>query len=323
MFRSNLNILILLLFTLKGFCQKDPSDKKLLDSLIKNDEFLRMLNSMDKPSSYLILNLGIGNKLSSVNNNSVNSLQGNSKLIFTPSIAYVHKSGLGVSFGAYLLDNNGSTNFYQYALTPSYDYLASNHIGAGISYTRFFSKEEFDDSQSPIKNDIYGYIHLKRPWLQPGIALGYSDGEYKEINIVTVNIPGRGRRTFPDTAITKLQTFTVVGTVEHAFYLSDVLKEKGNLAFTPTLMINAGESKFEVTHRNEYSAVIQRRRRNVLRNQTETASFGLQSLGLNFQLNYAVGKFNFQPQFYLDYYLPETTEERLTELYNFNIGFTF
>jgi hypothetical protein len=165
-------------------------------------------------------------------------------------------------------------------------------------------------------------MHLKRPWLQPGIALGFADGEYKEINIETVNIPGRGRRTFPDTAITKLQTFTVVGTVEHTFYLSG-LKEKGNLIFTPTVMVNAGESKFEVTHRNVYSAAIQRRRRNILRNQTEITSFTLQSLGLNFQFNYAIGKFNFQPQLYLDYYLPETEEKRLNELYNFNIGFTF
>ncbi|MBC7904604.1 MAG: hypothetical protein H7Y27_14365, partial [Gemmatimonadaceae bacterium] len=105
----------------------------VIDSLMEGfDEYL---DSLSKPKSFATISVGIGNRTFSVNNNSLNTQATASRLSFTPSIGYYHKSGLGISGTAFIAGFDGNTKVYQYALTPSFDYMGER-VSAGISYTR-------------------------------------------------------------------------------------------------------------------------------------------------------------------------------------------
>ena len=49
-----------------------------------------------------------------------------------------------------------------------------------VSYTHYFEKSIYNNYTSPIQNEFYGNILFKKPWLKPGIALGYSTGKFDQ-----------------------------------------------------------------------------------------------------------------------------------------------
>ena len=304
--------ILYLTITLSAIAQKEETDKASGEEA-------------DKPSSYFKIGAGIGNQLLSVNNKALNASQINNKLIFTPNIGYYHKSGLGISFVGYLLSDSGSTNFYQSGLTPSYE-LDGEDFSFGISYTRYFVKNKYGGSNSPIQNDFYVNTLFKKGWIQPGLAIGFSNGIYKEINLVTVTLPVLGTRTFLDTASTKTTAFSLIGSIGHTFEFDNVISGEDLLSFTPALMLNAGSSKLVTTHQNRYSASgFQNPNRRRIRgnNQSDVTKFGLQSVGANLGLVYSVGSFSLEPQLYLDYYLQASDTKKFTQVYNINFAFTF
>lgn len=284
--------------------------------------------------SYVKVALGVGNQLLSLHNKALNASESVNGIIFTPSVGYYHKSGLGLSLQGYLLNDSGSTNLYQTSLTPSYEYEGSN-VAFGASYTHFFVKNKYGVVASPIQNDFYTSLVSKKGWINPGVALGYSFGTSKEISLVTVDIPQRGSITFPDTATTKTKAFSLIGSLGHSFQFSDVFTKDADLNFTTTLMANAGNARFDVTHANRYSAVIANRNPgrgrgrlgggsgNSSGNGSEISKFALQSVGANFELGYSIGQFGFYSQIYFDYYVPQTDSKRLTQVFNVNVSYSF
>ena len=280
------------------------------------------------PSSYFKIAAGIGNQLLSIHNKALNAGQNVNGIIFTPSVGYYHKSGFGISFEGYLLKDSGSTNFYQSSLTPSYQYEGTD-VSFGISYSRYFVKNKYGAVSSPIQNDFYTNVVFTKNWLKPGIALGYSSGKYKEINLVTVNFPQIGTVTFPDTATTKTTAFSLIGNLEHTFEFSNVLSPDGDLSFTPSLVANAGSAKFIVTHANRFSASVMNNPRGNGRvrgggtGESGVSKFGLQSIGANFDMIYSIGIFSLEPQVYLDYYLQQTDTKKFTQVYSINLAVTF
>src|SRR5258706_9286083 len=109
----------IMLASINCYCQQTDEDKRLLDSLLKNDVALNMFVMMNKTDSYVKLNAGVTNKLFSISNNSLNAMEQNKQIIFTSSIEYFNKTGLSISFAAFLLNNKNKYGFYQYSLTPS------------------------------------------------------------------------------------------------------------------------------------------------------------------------------------------------------------
>lgn len=314
-----------LFVSIASFSQKQRSNKEILDSLKQNDATVKMLDELDKHSSYFKVGVGLGNQLLSVNNKALDASQTNNKLIITPNIGYYHKSGFGISVAGYFLNDSGSTKFYQSALTPSYE-LDADDFGFGVSYTRYFPKDKYGGSNSPIQNDFYTNVLFKKTWLEPGVALGYSNGIYKEINVVTVNFPNIGPRTFTDTASTKTTALSLIGTIEHTFDFDNIFSSSDLLNFTPAIMLNAGSNKLITTHKNKYSAFVDQnsnRRRLRGNSQSDITSFTLQSVGLNLGITYSIGSFIFEPQLYLDYYLHTSDTKKFTQVYNINAAFTF
>ena len=326
MVRAFITITSLLLFQ-GSFAQTKTlteAEKASLDSMLKNDEFFNMMKSALKPKSYFEISATAGNSYFSVKNKRIEASQLESKLVITPVIAYNHKKGWGLSAAAFLTSFNGRSDFYQFSLTPSYTVLTSKKIAASVSYTRFFRRDGYNDAASPIQNDLYGTIYLKKPWLQPGLSLGFSGGKntaYKYIDTVLFGV----RRMFTDTAKTKIRSFSVSAFVQHSFEWFDVLKKDDGISVTPKIIVNAGSNRYTEKHYNPYSSFFKRilqRMKNVGRLQDNT-SFELQSMAFNLDVNYLVGDFGFQPQVYFDYYLPDTTDKKFTCIYSFCISYTF
>ncbi len=319
------------LFFSKSFAQINPSDKRIMDSLLENDELLKMINDYNKASSYFRVNIGIGNKLYSDQNKAIESLQNNSQFIISPSLEYHHKSGLGLSFTGFLFNENNKAQFYQYALSPFFNYTKGNFINTTLSYTHYFVKDIYSSNTSPVQNEFYGSLVFKKWWLRPGISTGYSWGTYHDIiNIdTTFRIAGQQHHLkFIDTTATKLSSFSIAATVEHSFTFYNIFSKKDGVNFTPQLSLITGINSYQVNHKSSvenYNRFIKKfiKRTRNFQSQSESSKFQAQSVGLDLDVSYLIGIFYLEPELYLDYYLPETDDERLTKIFNLNIGITF
>lgn len=319
------------LFFSKSFGQLTPSDKHIMDSLLENDEMLKMINNFGKSSSYLRINIGIGNKLYSDRNKAIESLQNSNKLIISPSIGYYHKNGLGISFTGFLYNENKKTNFYQYTLSPSYSYTKGKTANASLSYTHYFIKDIYSSNTSPVQNEFYGSLVFKKPWLRPGISAGYSWGSFHEIIKVDTIIRIVNQQLhikFIDTITTELSSFSLAATLEHSFSFYNIFSKKDGINFTPQLSLITGINTYRVNHKsstelyNSYTKRLAKRTRH-FQSQSDSDKFQAQSIGIDLDLGYFIGIFYVEPELYLDYYLPKTDDKRLTSIFNFNIGITF
>ena len=305
------------LFFSKSFGQTSPSDKQIMDSLLKNDEMLKMIIKYYKPSSHFRINIGVGNQLYGNQNKAIETLQNSNQLVFNPSLAYYHKSGLGISFSGYLLSENHKTDFYQYSVSPFYNYAKGNVVEALLSYTHYFEKDIYSTNTSPVQNEIYGSFIFKKPWLKPGISAAYSSGTYHEIIKIDTIIRIVNQQLhikYIDTTTAKLSSFSLIGTLEHSFEFYKLFLKKDILKFYPPVFFITGINSYEVSHKStttNYNSFTKRRSKRIRHFQSESGKnkYQSQSLGLDLDLNYSVGIFYFEPELYLDYYLPKTNDK--------------
>ena len=300
---------------------KGTTGTAITDTAVIND-LMGLLDSTDAPNSYFSANIGLGNKLFSTRNNSINSRQATtSTIIFSPSLGYFHKSGLSLTAGANLL-NDGKKGFgvNQYSLTPAFDLLNNKNIGFGISYSHYFVEDKFSIYSSPIQNDLYTYFNYKKWWLEPGIALGFSSGKFTEVTKYTTLLGN----VLVDTGTFKLKSFSLLPSVSHSFEWYGIFGKNDGIVFIPSLQGNfSSDSTQTISHtikRNLIRSFNLKRRVPKLQGKNK---FEAQSLGLNLDLSYTTGNFSIQPQLYLDYYLPATDQKRFTSVFTLNIGYSF
>src|SRR5829696_5103072 len=92
------------MFLLHCQAQTKPAVLSQKDSMDILKELMGLLDSAYKPTSYVFVNLGIGNRLFSIRNNALNAKQSvTSTVIYTPSLGYYHKTGFSIIGGASLL----------------------------------------------------------------------------------------------------------------------------------------------------------------------------------------------------------------------------
>jgi len=320
--------IFLLLLLYSGHAQKTTfteAEKASLDSMFRDDEFVNMLKTALAPRSYFLLGAGIGNSYFSTKNKELNASQLESKPVFTPSISYLHKSGLGITVTAFLAEFNGQSNFYQYSLSPSYSLAKNKKVSATVNLTHIFTRKGYEGFASPIQNEFYGNIYLKKPWLQPGISLGLSGGKYTDYIKIDTVLNGI-RRIFTDTARTHIGVISMNAFVQHDFEYFKLLSKKDGISIRPQLILNAGSQRFTVVHKNPFITKLKARNSVRFKNlgiNSDKSSFSIQSLAFNLDVNYIIGKFGFEPQLYLDYYLPETTDKKLTAVYSVVISYAF
>jgi hypothetical protein len=311
-------ILMLLFISLKGFSQ------------ITAEEILKELDSTETPKSHFKVAVGIGNTLFSVDNKTVNAQQTNNVAVITPSIGYFHKSGFSIAFTPYLVFNNGTSSAAQYAINPAYEYSKDSGISVGVSYTRFLIPDIYSAAGTPIQNDFYGSMLFKKHWLRPGFALGYGNGKYKDIIPVDTVIRVNNQNThfkFIDTATTKLNNDSVIGTIEHSFEKKTVFKKGDELTFTPQLLANLGGSTSNISSSasGTFSGYLGHRTRKFSKKNkaSDNSTFQLESIGMNFDLGYEVGNFTVESNLYLDYFIPQTDYKRLNQVFTINFIYSF
>lgn len=294
-------------------------DKAALDSMIKNDEFLKMLN--DNPKNSFELTMGIGNGSFSEHNLAANATGVSNQVILTPSIAFRTKVGFSISVTGFLTkDSSGGMELYQTGISPAYDYLGEK-VNAGISYTRFLCDVNKYNNKCLYQNDFYGYVRAAKGIIQPGIALGYANGKFKEVNIVVFQPPIGPARLVKDSTDNKASYFSVSASAGHDFSFYDVFGKNDEFDFTPSVIVNAGSDKNTATHLNRaYDRIPALRKRKKV---SDNNKMQLQSVGASFDFTYSIGKFFFQPNVYFDYYLPSTTTKRFSSIYSVVAGISF
>jgi hypothetical protein len=322
-------LLLIAGFPAAAVAQTEAELKSSLDSMLQNDALAQMLdslNTIDAKSSFDV-SIGFGNRLFSLSNNSLTADQADvRKLIVTPSVSYYHKSGFGVSLTTFLGSDSGTARVFQTGITPSYDY-AGKKLSAGIAYTRYFDNKSLSVSPSPFQNDLYAYVSAEKGLLQPGLAIGYASGKYKEytdsIRMRPVPLPPI---RILDTTTYTLKDFSLMGSVKHDFEFFQVLGKNDGLLISPQVMLIAGSQKFTsvstttaITRQPQGGALRVRRKSSA----TDKTGFSLQSAAFSLDIDYSTGKFYIRPQLYLDYYLPQTDGNRLTSTFSCVLGVSF
>jgi hypothetical protein len=327
-----LMLLCFLFFSYVAIGQKDSlskEDKRLLDSMFKNDAFIKL---MKKDKNYLDVSIGIGNGEFSASNNAANATDINKQLIYTPAVTYRLKNGLSFGVSPFITgDSTGKPEIYQTAITAGYDYYGKT-IYAGGSYTRYLSNQNKYNSKSLYQNDLSAYIKLAKGIFQPGISVGYVSGKYKQIDYVSFkrivhlpNPPPNGRDTVitingKDSTDNKTSYFTVSASVGHDFAFYHVFSKKDELDFIPTLILNMGSDKLTQTHTNK---IYDRPAFSNRKKSDYSNKFQLQSVAASLDFTFMINKFFLQPIVYFDYYLPETTENRFSTVFSVTAGVSF
>lgn len=169
--------------------EKDPilSDTSFYDYDEIFSELDALLDSLYTPRSFMVVSLSAGNGFfqyaSSASNAKVSARQ---QLLLSPALGYFHKSGFGLNAGTTLVHDSGSLKPFQFSLSGSYDYLRSQKFITGVSYTRFFTKEDLRFYTSPLQNEVYGYFTYRSHWLKPSVAASYGWGARSDISEETV-----------------------------------------------------------------------------------------------------------------------------------------
>jgi hypothetical protein len=298
-------------------------DKALLDSMMENDEFLKLME--EKPKNTVDISLGMGNGAFSQHNNAANATGVVKQIIFMPSVMYRTKEGFVLGVTGFLTQGaTGKTALYQTGVTAGYDYYDKKML-TGISYTRYLSDKNKYNSKALYQNDIYGYIKKAKGLLRPGLSLGFANGNYKEVDYTSFILkrPFRGDTliTGKDSTDNKVNYFSVSANVAHDFRWYKLFSKNDELDFVPSLIVNFGSDKFIQTHTNKIYDRI--RKLNTIKKAEITNKFQLQSIAASFDFTYGVGKFFLQPNLYLDYYLPETSSNRLSAVFSVIAGLTF
>lgn len=313
-------LLCFLLIASSAVAQTDSlskEDKRLLDSMFKNDEFINMMMKKDK--NYLDVSIGIGNGAFSEHNNAANATGIDKQLIYTPAVTYRLKNGLSFGVSPFITgDSSGRPEIYQTGVSAGYDYWGKT-IRAGGSYTRYLSNQNKYNSKSLYQNDLNAYARLAKGIFQPGVNVGYVTGNYKEFIFDSVTI---GQFTFRgnDSTNNKVSYFSVSATVGHEFIFYNKFTKNDELDFVPTLMLNMGSDQLTQIHTNKR---FNRRLLSKRKKREYSNKFQVQSVAASFNFTYMVKRFFIEPVIYFDYYLPETTENRFSSIFSVNAGFSF
>jgi hypothetical protein len=329
---SKITALVFFMLMLSGdlFAQ-EPSKKNdtALDSLFELNLLMSLLDSIEKPKSFFDLSLGIGNKLFSQKNNSVNASQAQvNQLYYTPSVGYYHKTGLGISITPYLTSYNGVFKVYQTAINSSYNYSGKS-MSAILSYTYYFADNKTYNANSTFQNDLYASIRYKKWFIEPSIAIGYTTGKFNEVNPIYYD---NATKVYNDSTKNSIKDFSISVGVEHSFEIEKLFSKNDELSITPQLILTAGSEKYASTRVNKIinpvllqflQRIAARKGRVLSRTKTDNTAFAIQSLALSLSADYSIRKFSISPNIYSDYYLPSTSEKRLNTVFSISFGYYF
>ena len=305
-----------------------------IDTSINYDDLFRdfdaFMDSILSPNSYFLASLSLGKSYYNFETKSSSLIESSKKLIYSPTMGYYHKSGFGVTTTGYIVNDKKNMNFYQFSVAPSFDYLHNKSLAAGISFTKFITKDSLPFYTTPLQNELYAYFTYRKTWIRPMLALSYGWGsrsDYIKRESVIQDLRLR-RRGFTYINIKEsVRDFSLMASVRHDFYWLDVFNKKDHIRVSPQLAFTSGTQKFGFNQSSSTYATVIRTNSNVLYSSEDVylddqLKFQPLSLSLFLRGEYSIGRFFIQPQFVLDYYFPSVSQN-LTGLFSINAGLMF
>ena len=285
---------------------------------------MNLLQTNSKPISYVSIDVSIGNRLFSMQNNRLNTKQASTQvMVYNPGVTYCHKSGANIAAGASLLNDTAtSIRTTQYSLSAGYDLPENDKFNFSFTYTHYFITDQYSAFASPILNDFYTSAEYKKSWLQPAIAFGYSTGNYKQV-VRKDSTAGVFRRLLYDSSTSNIKYFSMIAAVSHTFKWNALFNKEDQLFFKLTLLINMGTSTTSITHKTNAPYLFRLLNRKGKLPKVQTSPFQAESVGLNLDCSYAISRFSLKPQWYLDYYLPATDFNKFSQFFTCTLGYTF
>jgi hypothetical protein len=312
-----------------------PISLAYVDSVMHDDSLLKglsaFIDSAEGPKTLLAIEFGAGNGFF-ISKNATAAMGYSTKAFFTPTITYLHKSGLGISASAYATQDRGRLSVYQGAITPSYG-IAQKDWAAGVSYSRYINKDSISFGLTPLRNDIYMYGVFKKFWLEPGAAVDFSFDSYKlEQNPLLSDFSSEGAED-QESAVYNYKvhahTMSAIITLQHDFEWFHIFSRDDHIAFTPTFNVLADASNYDISVINHLKVgMAERYDRNSTSNKTGNTSkangFAIESAGALFDAVYTFGRFLIDPQILATYFINATPGVQSFRVsYLMNVGLVF
>lgn len=325
-------ILLGLFISGTAYSQKPEKQPPAIDSLFTDYDVLfseldAFLDSIMAPHNFTLITVGITPGYFNEKSKETYLLESAKRLVFTPSISYFFKSGLGLSGGASIVNDGQNVNPYQFNATVSYDYIKNRKFITGIALSHFFTKDSLPFYTSPLQNAAVAYFTYRKFWIKPTVALSYGWGtrsEYteREEYITSIRLRPTGYTRINTTE--SINDLSVTASVRHDFYWLNVLGRSDFIRLTPQLSFVSGTQKFGFNQTSNTYAARRGMGGNVLYNSENVYlddQMYFQPLSLTgfIKAEYSKGKFFIQPQLMFDYYFPATTNNFST-LYALNVG---
>jgi hypothetical protein len=300
--------------------QKPEKEKLAIDTTFTDYDVLfseldAFLDSIMAPRNFTLINLGITTGYFNYETKESNVLEPIKKFIYSPSISYFTKSGLGINAAATIVNDGQQMNPYQYSIGGSYDYVKNRKYIAGVSLSHFFTKDNLPFYTSPLQNGAYAYFTYRNFWLKPTVAASYGWGsrsEYtqREEYITSIRLKPTGYTRVNTQE--SINDFNFLTSVRHDFYWINLLCDKDFVRVTPQLIFISGTQKFGINQSSNTYATIKGTGVSVLYNSEniyldDKMHFQPLSLTGLMKAEYSFGNFFIQPQLMFDYYFPTKT----------------
>lgn len=334
--KMRLVLLLAIFFAISSSAQK-PAKQPDIDTSFADVDYDELFNELDllldsltKPRNFGLFNIAVGYNYFNYESKASYALVANKKLTYSPTLSYFFKNGLGMSLNTIVVNDGQKLNPYQFNFTGSYDYLKNPKLIAGISFTRFFTKDSLPFYTSPLKNEVYSYFTYRHFWLKPSVSFSYGWGSRSSVRqreeyITSLRLAAKG--------FTRIHTresvndFNLMASVRHDFYWLNVLGKRDYIRVTPQIVFTSGTQKFGFNQTSSTYATLPRTGTNVLFNSDKVflddqLYFQPLSLSGYLKAEYSKGKFFVQPQLICDYYFP-ANEKNLSTVFLMNAGVIF
>jgi hypothetical protein len=300
-------ILIIFLFNSYAVFAQIESGKDstaFLDSIF--NEMDDILDELIPHKNYFSAGIGVGTGFFNFRNFTNESFQREKKLMFSPVVSFFHKTGFGITANAYAI-NDSKMHFYQASVSPSYDYIKRGKFSTGISYTRFFTKDDLSFYTTPISNELSAYFSYKKLVVKPAISIAYGWGSRTQYEKHKADVlmlrKSRNPRFITVANEESVKDLSTLISLRKDFDFTDLLFSGDLFTITPVAALSAGTQNFGLN--TSFSSTSKRMSNFLPGNQyiKSKNSFDTQSASAMLRADYSIRKYYLQAQFLLDYYL--------------------
>jgi len=331
---------VLLLILLSALCWNRASaqeSQSLKDLLSKADTqsfidslmigFDDYLDSILHNQNHFQASMGVGSGLYSVESGTTKNFITKSRLVFSPAVGFIHKSGFGLNAVGFIMADGSRLVPYMGAIIPSYDLIRKN-FSTGISYSRYVVKDSLNFYTTPINQELYAYYTYKKWWLRPTLGVSYGWGSESSFLKRQIQVQKNRRKTntvyVTEKSVEQVSDLSFLLSVRKDFNYFEVLSKTDMICFTPVFLFRAGTQRYGFNSTYSYEAPKSVKVNNLPTNNSlsDRSRFLPESAALILRATYMKGNWIVQPQFLLDYYLP-AQEAPVSTAWSLTAGWSF